>query len=200
MDCGEDALYKVASTGLIVIAPNTGGGACSSVEHEDMLLALKTARAGGNSLHSALRQADFSRTGIWGYSMGGKAAPMAADAAAVRDYKIKAVLLSHGARHSSRIHVPAMFITGTHDGLEGPSIIKPQFNKDQHWPKVYVSLTGATHEEPSHSGRLNIWGGYFLSCHINGNQNHCEKIYGGALCAAHKYQECDVQKNAEMVV
>jgi len=205
MDCGEDAIRAVAGTGLIVIAPNTGGPEehCSSYEWEDMLLALKVARRQGNALHDALGRADFTRTGIWGYSMGGKTAPRAASHSG---YNIKAMLAMHGARHAHLLNVPAMFTTGTEDPIEGPSFIKPEFDADPYLPKIYVNLRGAGHTEPSDAGRLNIWGGRFLSCHVGRGggrrERHCHAIYGsgpGTLCQAHNFEDCIVLRQPKDV-
>lgn len=160
-----------------------------------MILALGTAREGGSSLHPALAKADFSRTGVWGYSMGGKTAPTAA---VQSGYHIKAMLAMHGARNSENLNVPSMFTTGSSDDLEGPSIIKPEFKIDPFSPKIYLNLKGGTHTEPIDHGRLNLWGARFLACHVANSEKQCNLMYGtgpGTLCADNDFVECTVDSS-----
>ena len=87
---GCDAwMETVASLGLVVIAPFTSGGACEN-EYKDQLLSMSAARKGGKSLHPALSTADWSRTGVFGHSMGGMSVP---GAAVAQGYNITAMLV-----------------------------------------------------------------------------------------------------------
>jgi len=196
----------VASTGLIVIAPDTHGSTlefeeCSSYEYKDMLLALSVARAGGSSLHVGLQRAVWTRTGVWGYSMGAKTTPMAANQSG---YNIHAALLMHGARNSDLLQIPSMFTTGTNDNLEGPETIYPQFEEVPSKPKIYLNLEGADHTEPSEGGRLNIWGGRFLACHLSQRSRQCHAIYGkgqGTLCSSNSFADCIVlRKETDLIL
>jgi dienelactone hydrolase len=196
LDIGQAALETVAALGVIVVAPGTGGmdEECSSFEWQDMLLALSTAKAGGAALHPELGKVDWSRTGVWGYSMGGKTAPTAASQSG---YNIQAMLAMHGARHAADVTVPSMFTTGSADTLEGPSTIEPEFLEAPALPKIYLNLYGATHTEPISPGRLNVWGGRFLACHVADRTRQCDLIYGtgaGTLCSSNDFVDCIIQK------
>lgn len=199
IDCGSRTIEKVAGVGLIVIAPDTQGHdeVCSDIEWQDMILALRAARTGGSALHPALGKADWSRTGVWGYSMGGKTL---SNAAIQPGFNIKAMLAFHGARNTTTLDVPAMFTTGSSDTVEGPAIIRPQFESDPFSPKVYANLKGADHLEPENLGRLNIWGARFLACHVGQRQRQCNAIYGtgpGTICAANSFAECIVDSGSQ---
>ena len=89
IDGCDSWMETVASLGLIVIAPFTSGGACET-EYKDQLLSMSAARQGGKTLHPALSTADWSRTGVFGHSMGGMSVPGAAVAAG---YNISAMLV-----------------------------------------------------------------------------------------------------------
>lgn len=200
LDIGEATLKLVAGLGIIVVASGTGGSdeQCSATEWQDMLLALSAAKSGGAALHSALGKVDWSRTGVWGYSMGGKTAPTAASQSG---YNIRAMLAFHGARHAAEVTVPSMFTTGSADTLEPPSTILAEFLEAPATPKIYLNLRGATHLEPISPGRLNIWGGRFLACHVADRSRQCALVYGtgaGTLCSSNDFVACTVQTRAEV--
>lgn len=204
---GTDGCYKalrgVAALGFVVIVPYTqpkrgmGYMKCSDREWQDLILSLQTARnyTDFNVSTSALRNVDWSRVGIWGYSMGGKTAPTAARRASRLGFRVRAVVASHGARHTIHLRIPAMFTTGTRDFVERSNVTFSQFNRTPAHHKAYVNLRGGNHEEPSRLGRFNVWTGRFFGCHVGRFPEHCEAIYGkgrGAICADPNMAECIV--------
>merc|ERR1712091_759165 len=126
-DNGLDSwMQDIASIGFIVIVPFTGQGGhgaglqesmpsgCGK-EYEDMLLALNTTQAEGSSLHSAFANADFSRVGSFGHSMGGSAATRIAEYGHRSGVNVVAAVASHGAASVTNLTVPTLFTTGTLD-------------------------------------------------------------------------------------
>jgi len=181
MDASTDAFEMVVGLGLIVIAPYTNGyepGGCSSkTEYRDLLRALEVSES-NPALHKALPRVDWSRQAVWGYSMGGKTAPLAVKNAP--DTRIKALVASHGARSCDGITVPALLLTGSRDTSSSPpEVMRSQFDSIQAQRKVFLNLEGAHHDEPMAAGRLNLWVGTFLACHLD-LQDSCDSIYGSA--------------------
>ena len=163
------------------------------------LLALKASRHGGASLHPALATADWSRTGVFGHSMGGMSTPTAASA---RGYNITAMLASHGALFAGGVHVPAMFTTGSADTTVDPASVKSAFDACPARPKVFAELVGAGHMEPRDGGRrLNLFDAHFLACHVSKRAESCTAIYSGgplSLCRANKYTSCEIKGNVSL--
>merc|ERR1712000_384887 len=71
---GRTTAFEIAaSCGLVVIKPVTGGypGTCSSAtQWEEAVTALTTSQSGGTSLSPGLGKVDWSKQGVWGFSMG----------------------------------------------------------------------------------------------------------------------------------
>jgi len=178
MDASTDAFRMVVGLGLIIIAPYTNGyepGGCSSkTEYRDLLRALEVSES-NPALHKALPRVDWSRQAVWGYSMGGKTAPLAVKSAP--DARIQALVASHGARECDGITVPSLLLTGTRDTASSPpEVMRRQFDSVQARHKVFLNLEGAYHDEPLAAGRLNVWVGRFLACHL-GLPDSCGSIY-----------------------
>ena len=202
IDGCDSWLTTVASRGLIVVAPFTSGGACET-EYQDILLALSAAKKGGASLHPALQMADWTRTGVFGHSMGGMSVPGAAVAAA--KYNITCMLSSHGAIRglhpwgggewgTNRIAIPSMFTTGSADTTVPAADVRAAFDACPARPKIFAELVGAGHMEPRDGGkRLNNFDADFLACHVSNRTESCELIYGQgphSLCKANAYTSC----------
>lgn len=141
----EDLIKDAVSLGFVVVAPATSGGRCDDNHYKDMLHALDGSKA-KPSLHKALGHVDWTRTAIWGHSMGGFATLFAA-AEAMKyptKYNVKAAIASHGYlgdgnEAASKITVPAMFTTGTEDHA---GHVKAQFEAKS---KVLAAVEGAAH-------------------------------------------------------
>jgi S-formylglutathione hydrolase FrmB len=200
-DNGLDSwMQDVASEGLIVIVPFTGMGFSFSgcgAEYLDMLLALNYSKA-NPSLHAALQTADWSRVGAFGHSMGGSGALRVAEYGEANGLNVVATVASHGAASVTKVTVPALFTTGvldTHDvDSEGnPGKFKHAFELCAAETKVFVNLKDGYHMEPSEGKRLNFLTAQFLSCHVNGKQEHCDYIYkSDGLCSRSDLEECVV--------
>jgi len=210
-DNGLDSwMQDVASTGLIVIVPFTSAGGhhvemgsnapsgCGK-EYDDMLLALNYTMA-NPSVHSVFANADWSRVGAFGHSMGGSAATRIAEFGASSGVNIVAVVASHGAASVTNINVPTLFTTGTldtkdHDDQGNPNHFQHEFDICSAPTKIFVSLKGGYHMEPCEGKRLNFLTAQFLSCHVNGNQDHCDYMYSSnGLCARDDLQNCTIVK------
>ena len=177
---------------------STGSVGCGK-EYDDMLLALNYTMA-NPSAHSAFATADFSRVGAFGHSMGGSAATRIAEFGASSGVNVVAAVASHGAASVTNIDVPTLFTTGTldtkdHDDEGNPNHFRHEFDICSSPTKVFVNLKGGYHMEPCEGKRLNFLTAQFLSCHVNGNQDHCNYIYGAdGLCARDDLQNCTIVK------
>jgi len=159
------------------------------------------------SLHPALKHVDWSRTGIFGHSMGGAGAISAA-ATAVKEptkYNVKAVVVSHPyktdrSNETIGITIPALFATGTEDHRHN---VQKDFEACPGRPKVLAQVEGAKHMEPAHEGRLNPFTAHFLGCHVAGIQSSCEKVYGAGaqdMCQANTMTTCQVVTSKVVII
>lgn len=179
-------MSAVAETGLIVLQPPREGYVQMDMAR-DLLHAASVAQAQGAELLGCLGQADFTRVGTIGVSVGGGAAVQAALEGPEQNFTMGAVLCHApavksklGALHN--LTLPLMFTTGTMDGLEAHTYTG--FNASSGRPKILADLHGAGHMEPMDlkgAGHMamNALGAAFLSCHLSGRQDHCRDIYGG---------------------
>jgi len=199
-DDGRSSQYaSVAATGLVVVAPLTGGypGSCSSeIEWEDAPTVWSASKKGGSSLSPGLSMVDWTKTGIWGYSMGAKATPEASIDSKTMD--VGAVVCSHDARNSTVVGVPALYITGTNDDMSSPAkVMLEQFQEDSDNTKIFANLQGGEHTWPITRGTMNPWIAKFFLCELGGSATDCAAVYGsasdsGSLCAANDYAQCTV--------
>jgi len=194
VDGRESGLASVASSGFVVVAPRTGGypGSCTSkTEYKDATRAWTASKSGGAALSPGLAKVDWSRTGIWGYSMGAKTTP---DASVQEVMGVDAIVCSHGSRDSTNVTVPAMFVTGTRDDSSSPAdVMFSQFEAAQSPFKVYSNIQNGTHTRPIEQGSMNPWVAKFFACHLSGRNTDCDAVYGsglGSLCAANDYAGC----------
>jgi len=205
-DDGRSSQFaSVASTGLVVVAPVTGGypgGNCSSkTEWEDAVTAWTSSKSGGSNLSPGLAKVDWSKTGIWGYSMGGKTTP---EASIQQPMGASAVVCSHDARNSTVLGVPALYITGTEDDMSSPpSVMLQQFDEDSDSRKIFANLQGGEHTWPITRGTMNPWIAKFFGCELSGRSSDCDSVYGsgsGTLCAANNYAQCNVVQPSAIAV
>lgn len=194
----DDLCTSVSSLGMVVVAPATSGGACD--ESDDMLHAIAGSKA-KPSLHEALEHVDWSRAGIIGHSMGGASAITATPKALAQPdvYNVKAVVISHpfkddASKNTSKITIPAMFVTGTEDHRGN---VQKDFEACPGRPKVFAEIEGAEHMEPLSPGRLNPFDAHFLGCHVAGLNASCDKVFGSAsddMCKANNMTACQIVK------
>lgn len=144
---------------------------------------------------------DFSKTGIFGHSMGGGATyHLASLQDAVQDLNIRAAVALHP-QISSPIHaqpqtnslVPIFFGSGSEDAIVKPDSVKKAYNGTSGVAKVFSEIKGAVHDEPMNAP----WGQrrhmpYVIAmfdCHLKGIKDQCAKVYaagneGDALCGS----------------
>lgn len=204
-DDGRDAgMASVAASGFVVIAPLTGGypGSCgSTTEYHDAVIAWTASKAGGSMLSPGLAKVDWSKkTGIWGYSMGGKTTPKAS----VQPINVGAIVCSHGARNSTEIAVPALFITGTRDTSSSPAdVMLEQFQANPYPSKVFANLQNGQHTWPITKGIMNPWVAKFFACELSSSSDDCNLVYGSgpdSLCEANRYAACTVVRPSLITV
>lgn len=195
-----DLIESVASLGIVVVAPATSAGKCDDNHWKDMLHAIEGSKA-KTSLHAALEHVDWTKVGIMGHSMGGygslNGAADVAENPSKYSFSLKAMLDSHGyigeyAEIAPKIHIPAMFTTGTEDRA---SRLKGAFDAVSSETKVLAQVTGADHMYPLTNGALNPWDAHFLGCHVADLQNSCNKIYGtgsDSICMGNSMTQCEV--------
>mmetsp|Transcript_99077 Transcript_99077/g.308734 ORF Transcript_99077/g.308734 Transcript_99077/m.308734 type:complete len:405 (-) Transcript_99077:71-1285(-) len=195
MDQAKDAFSKVVSQGIIIIAPYTevwDKKKCNSKhEYKDVLRAMQVSEK-DKSLHTALGSVDWSRQAFWGYSMGGKTTPRAV-AKLKGDSRVKAMVVSYGARKCDEVSVPTLAVTGAHDHMSTPaSVMKQQFDGIKADHKVYLNFKWGQHDEPLDGRwrRPNELIARFLACHLEPGSNECGHFYGKSreVCKAHKYE------------
>jgi len=186
----EDWLMEMSDTGsFIIIAPKTpscGGTACGKVpacqDLRDLYTALTQSRE-HRELHQALAKADFGRVGVLGHSMGAKHAPTFISMHP--DANIKALVASHGGDDNetalSDLSVPVMFTTTADDtSSDRQPQIYNAFNLAGANHKVFARLLAGGHMEPEadKGGQLATMTSYFMSGHVNLNDEHKKHIYG----------------------
>jgi len=198
----EGWLRDVSATGFVVVAPNTDVDADPSknsacLTDSDLTLAFTESKAKKGSLHPALRDgfADWSRTGVFGHSMGAKHLCTMYNSAP-SDFNIKALVMSHDSdvEQCKKLDVPSMYTVSEGDTQKRQTLQRDSFNdasdnKITH--KVFANLLNGGHMEPEttgksqYEGQLNMMTAYFLSAHVNQNSDHHDLIYGsgdGTLC------------------
>jgi len=196
IDGSDEWMETMASRGFIVVAPFGGKDepSCGSDFVQDLLLALRSTKAGGASLHPVFSQADWSRTGFFGHSKGAKYIIPAAHYAT--DLNVKAVLASSDVpSHKYSLDMPIMFTTGSKDIANKDGEIKAYFDQMNSTQKVYASLLNGFHMEVQEGRRLNLLTAQFLACHIRQSPVDCDAIYGDgpqSLCQVNSYDECIV--------
>lgn len=183
-------IESVVSLGFIVIAPATSGGICQE-HHLDMLHALDGSKA-DVSKHEALRFVDWTRTALFGHSMGAYEAIHAASLQEeVQRLSIKAVAAAHGDFDDPSIAVnvtiPGIF-------LSHHPHVRMQYRLSHGLPKVYAALEKDSHMEPAVTGELNPFVAHFLACHVASLHASCLKVYGqsrDSLCRANEMAYCE---------
>jgi len=192
---GRKVAFQIAASyGLVVIKPVTGGypdpGTCNSkTQWQEAVTALTKSQSGGTSLSPGLGKVDWSKQGVWGFSMGGKTTPTAA---VQKQLNIGAMVPSHGARNSDKVTVPSMYLTGTKDTSSSPpDVMFEQFSENQAKYKIFANEQGGTHSWTK--GTLDPWVAKFFMCHLAGSETDCAAVYGsgsGSLCKATKFAQC----------
>jgi len=194
IDGSDEWLETIASRGFIVLAPFGGKDetSCGSAFVQDLLLAMRTAKVGGASLHPVFAKADWNRTGLFGHSKGAKYVLPAAHYGA--DLNIKAVLASSDVpAHNYSVDVPVMFVTGSKDVANKNDTIKTYFQQFNSTQKIYASTLNAFHMEVQEGRRMNLPMAQFLACHVRRSEVDCDAIYGDgpqSLCRVNSYDEC----------
>lgn len=181
----------IASYGFIVVATTVNEGGTPPLYSSQQRAVIKTCKA-NPSLHPAFSKADFTRTAVAGHSMGGIATRESLASEEANTLNIKAGWCSHPCTggDDSKITAPVLYTTGTHE--PGPGAIGcPAAIADQSYAaatnaksRILVNINGADHLDPMFDCKLPdhcrelIPGGLFLSCHVNGIEADCDKIYG----------------------
>jgi len=212
----KQVFEAVASFGFIIVAPDS----CPAVEcfsgfSHDQIAALKAVKE-NPALHPSLATADFTRTGVFGHSMGAMST-IVSDGGGVgkpykpADYNIKAAVSMHTCQdvgiYAAGADMPILFTTGSSDKICGSGCSDRFYGQVKRPSKVLFNIKGASHFEPSNLGdaseRYAI--AYWFACHVKGEQ--CDRVYGTsgkAICdqlpSGHSLTECKVVGNQTDVV
>ena len=181
-------MKTLASYGFIVLAPMSCPlKECYSSYSYDQLAMAVSARNMGTSLHPALANADFSKVGVYGHSMGAMATMLSASYAS--KYSIVAAVAQHPCLDEGTvpgsIQVPIMYTSATGDTI-CPHSYADSFYAATPGRKVLWELQGSSHFEPCDGqGQLRECEpvARFLACEIRGEG--CDAVYGGdgrAIC------------------
>jgi len=192
-------LETLASLGFVVVAPKTGrynghqGNCNAKTVWRDLDLVIES---GDQHVRELIgEKADFEKLGLWGYSMGAKAAPMAVNRSAL---PVRALVASHGARDSDLVRIPSFYITANNDNSSSnATMMRREFNRNQAENKVFVEIEGI-HEEPLYHGSMMPWIGSFFLCHLNSDQDACNAVYGSgtrSLCSSYDDEKCVLVHN-----
>jgi len=183
-------LNEVASYGFIVVAPQSCPVLeCSSGFYYDQLATIEDC-AVNRHLHPALASADFSKTGVFGHSMGAMATVRSAEDANAAPFKVRAAVSQHTCLDpvmdaSLITKVPVLYIAGQKDTICPPLYSQAFFNTTVAARKAYFEIAGASHFEPCDGqGALRELEptALFLACNLRGE--HCDEVYGvKGLCA-----------------
>ena len=181
-------MSAVAEYGFIVVAPQSCPVKdCGARFADDLLATLAACKANGVGLHPGLARADFSRTAVYGHSMGGMATVRAA---AASGYNLKAAVAQHpcidptaGQPASAvEINMPILYVTGLLDTI-CPLVYTTEFYEvTPEKPRVAISWNTVTLMDPVNgfpNKELDPTG-RFLACHVRGE--HCDTA-GTDFCA-----------------
>jgi len=189
----------VASWGFIVAGPESCRSAYCDDFYADGIHTLLTMKK-NTSIHSSLKTADFSTTGVFGHSMGGDATVHLSNNPGGANFKAGVAL--HPSTmvedFSTGVTIPLWYATGSRDTVVPPAGVVRSYDRDRHKPKVIAEITGAAHNEPV-TGNPMRWTPYiakYLICHVKGDKNACPYIYekgSDSLCgnAKIKMTKCE---------
>ena len=202
-------LTTIASFGFIIIAPESCSENiyCTTFD-QDLYRALDFAKnastpgsINGTVPRTPWRHADVSRLGIAGHSMGGDAAAISAGMSIDRKrHNISAVValnpgcMFDGIPVGADVDTPIMYTTGAEDTVVLPAVVWTTFLSTHYKPRVFANTLHGSHFETMNECEpllgtkchvIDPWAAFFLLCHINGDGEACELIYGkgkGSLC------------------
>jgi dienelactone hydrolase len=189
-------LGTLASYGFVVLAPKScPSNFCPKALADDLGAVLSICKA-NRKLHPGLKNANFTRVGVVGHSMGGTSAGYMAAANGTSQHQVHAYVGLHGTPiyHESGLSMPTLYTTGGKDDIVFPSVVHSSFKASVNaYPRVFVQLSDADHFEPTDPlpghYRLNPYAAQFLLCHVAGRQDGCGLIYDAknaqSLCNAY---------------
>jgi len=184
-------LSTVASYGFVVVgASSCPTSQCGARYSADQLATIAACGKHGTLLHPALAKADFTRTAVYGHSMGAMATVMSAGRANVAAHNIKAAVAQNvcidttaGQPYSAKdVGIPIMYTTGGADTTCVLAYTATTFSYTPRNPRVAISWNDATHLEVVDGiGKLRgiDEAARFLACHVRGE--HCDTA-GRAFC------------------
>merc|ERR1712087_879685 len=112
-------------------------------------MGMTTMAAKKGAIDPALSFADFSKTAVYGHSMGGAATVHVSDSA---DLNLTCSAPMHPALaqetnqdESLDMVIPSLWFTGEEDTTVTPSIVYNGFKQDEVLTKIYADFTGASH-------------------------------------------------------
>jgi len=180
----------MGSYGFVVVGTTVNTMGTPPLYSQQQRAVIKTCKA-NPSLHKSFGNADFTRVGVAGHSMGGIASRESLASAEADSLSIKAGWLQHPCNggDASKIHVPTLITTGSNE--PGPGSIGcpvPIAENDfkvavKAQPRILFEVQGANHLDlmygcSGNTCRELIPGALFMSCHLRGEADHCGKIYG----------------------
>lgn len=182
-------MSAVAEYGFIVVGPQSCPTMdCGARFADDLLATLDAAKAHGTALHEGFARADFSRTAVYGHSMGAMATVRAA--AANPSYNLKAAVAQHACidptagqpESAIEIHIPMLYTTGLLDTICPLPYTTSMYEVTPTNPRVAISWNTATHMDPVNGFPLRELDptARFLACHVRGE--HCDTA-GEDFCA-----------------
>lgn len=197
VDYGPGLVTPLASFGFIVIGPESCPHVYCENFYKDGLHTVDVVMK-NSSLHPIIKKnADLSKKGVFGHSMGGAATVFMAN---------NAEFLGAVALHpstfmgdgSTGVKDPLFYVTGSADSIVPPAGVIRSYKKDPIKPKVVAEITGANHFEPTTLGknRITPYVNQYMLCHVKGEKSACPYIYGkdaSSVCGQKKIpmSECE---------
>ena len=145
----QNVLQEVCSYGYIIAAPMSCPHIYCTNFWEDVRTTIKTMSAQKGAIDPALEFDDFSKTAVYGHSMGGAATVHVSDSA---DLNLTCSAPMHPAvdepedqNTSMNMVIPSLWFTGEEDTTVTPSVVYNGFKQDTVLTKIYADFTDGSH-------------------------------------------------------
>jgi len=187
MTAGGDLTYSayvnviqfVCSRGYIIAAPQSCPHLYCQKWYEDVITTFKTMSSEKGKIDPALDYADFSKTAVYGHSMGGAATVHVSDS---KDLNLTCSAAMHPSvaddsdhNESKDVGIPMIWFTGSDDTTVPPKGVYNGYKADTIIPKIYAEISGASHTSAIEMEAPYI--GEYFNCMIKGDKDGCAYFF-----------------------
>merc|ERR1712228_491641 len=172
-------LQSVCSYGYVIVAPEACLGLCTSF-YQDVMRTIMTVKSKKDALSKGLSIANFTKSGLFGHSMGGITTLNLADNATLLGLTTGVVM--HGDNNESvndAVEIPLFFLTGSDDSIINPEFVFESFQDVSVEPKVFAEIEGANHFEPctDNPDREAAYIALWFDCWLKDNSTACGEYF-----------------------